>query len=107
MGTGVRIPLSGDDYLEIPEFSLGAFLHLSDLKITLTDEASRSSQHFLGIGIGTTVRLAPITFYLEGLGGARIQPLAAEVDLFGLMTRGNLRAIVLSVSLGGQVGWRF
>ena len=107
LGSGPRYALWGQVWLELAEFGLGGFCHLSDMQMTVTTNSSTRSDHYLGFGVGISVRLSALTLYLPSLGGARLQPAAVAVDLFGLMTDDDLRAIVLSTALETQLAWSF
>lgn len=107
LGYGPRFDL-GSVALELGELELGGFFHLSDLRITLTDRQQQPSRNrYLGLGFGLTLRIAPLSIVLHHAGGARFQPAALRLDLFALMTRGDLRAIVVAVSYAAQIAWPF
>ena len=103
--TGPRYALDETSYLEVAEIGIGGFFHLSGMRLTLTEEEESDSETFFGLGFGLQLRVVPITLRLDSLGGARVQLVAAEVEIFGLATRGNLRAIVFSSAVGTQIVW--
>lgn len=107
VGAGPRFGLGGRSHLELGEVGIGGFLHISGMQIALTDEDTRTTNAYLGLGMGLTLRLAPFNLVLDSLGGGRIQPLALSVDLFGLLTEGNLRAIVVTAGLSTGMAWSF
>ncbi len=107
LGAGPRIGLWGDAYIELAEFGLGGFFHLSDLEVIVTTNRSRRGDHYLGFGVGLAVRMAPLTVVVPSLGGARMQSAALAVELFGLLTEDDLRAIVLSAAFEAQLAWSF